>query len=66
MYVCRGVGGAQASQVARVKNPPAMWETPVQSMGQEESLEKGRETHFTIFARRNSWTEKPGGLQFMG
>ena len=62
-----GSGGGQASQVAQwVKNLPAMWETPVQSMGQEDPLEKGRATHFTILAWRISWTVKPGGLQFMG
>ena len=63
----RGSEWGQASQVAQwVKNLPAMWETPVQSMGQEDPLEKGRATHFSIVAWRISWTEKPSGLQFMG
>ena len=47
-------------------NPPAMQETWVQSMGQEDPLEKGKATHFSILAWRIPWTEEPGGLQFMG
>ena len=35
-----------------VKNPPATWETPVQSLGQEDSLEKGMATHSSILAWR--------------
>ena len=35
-----------------VKNMPAMWETWVQSLGWEDSLEEGMATHSTIFARR--------------
>ena len=33
-----------------VKNPPAMWETPVRFLGQEDSLEKEMATHFCILA----------------
>ena len=40
-----------------------MWETQVLSLGQEDPLEKGMATHFTILAWRIPWTEKPGGLQ---
>ena len=36
------------------------------SLGQEDSLEEGMATHFSILAWRIPWTEKPGGLQFMG
>ena len=46
-----------ASLVAQlVKNPPAMWETWVQSLGGEDPLEKGKATHFSILAWRIPWT----------
>ena len=46
-----------ASPVAQlVKNPPAMWEIWVQSLGWEDPLEKGRATHSTILAWRIPWT----------
>ena len=45
-----------------VKNMPAMQETQVQSLGQENPLEKETETHSSSFAWRIPWTEKPGGL----
>ena len=45
------------------KNLPAMQETWVQSLGQDDPLEKGMATYSSILARRISWTEKPGGLQ---
>ena len=43
-----------------------MQETQVQSLGQEDPLEKGMVTHSSILARRTPWTEEPGGLQSMG
>ena len=46
-----------------VKSPPAMQETRVQSLGQEDPLAKGRATHSTVLAREIPWTEEPGGLQ---
>ena len=46
-----------------VKNLPAMQETWVQSLGQEDPLEKGMAIHSSILAWRISWTEEPGGLQ---
>ena len=49
-----------------VKSPPAMEETWVQSLGQEDPLEKGMATHFSILAWRIPQTEEPGGLQSMG
>ena len=49
-----------------VKNLPAMQETQVQSLGQENPLEKGMATHSSILAWRIPWTDKPGGLQSMG
>ena len=56
-----------ASLVAQlVKNLPAMQKTWVQSLGQEDPLEKGMATHSSIVACRIPWTEEPGGLQSMG
>ena len=49
-----------------VKNPPAMQETQVQSLGQDDPLEKGMATHSSIRAWRIPWTEEPSGLQPMG
>ena len=49
-----------------VKNLPAMWETPVQPLGQEDPLEKGTATYSSILAWRIPCTEEPGGLQSMG
>ena len=49
-----------------VKNLPAMQETPVRSLGQEDPLEKGMATHSSILAWRIPWTEKPGRLESMG
>ena len=43
-----------------VKNLPAVWETWVQSLGQENSLEKGVATHSNILVWRIPWTEEPG------
>ena len=40
-----------------VKNPPAIQETQVQSLGQEEPLEKGMATHSSILAWKIPWTE---------
>ena len=45
-----------------VKNPPAMQETCVQSLGWEDSLEKGMATHSSILAWEIPWTEGPGEL----
>ena len=39
-----------------VKNPPAMWDTRVLSLSWEDSLEKGKATHFSILAWRIPWT----------
>ena len=48
-----------------VKNLPAMQETQVQSLGQEDPLEKGMATRSSILAWRIPRTEEPGGLQSM-
>jgi len=49
-----------------VKNMPAMEETWVQSLGQEDPLEEGMATYSNIFAWRILWTEEPRRLQFTG
>ena len=49
-----------------VKNLPVIQETKVQSLGQEDALEKGMATHSSILAWRILWIEEPGGLQSMG
>ena len=49
-----------------VKNLPAVQEMRVQSLGQEDPLEKGMATHSSILVWEIPWTEEPGGLQFMG
>ena len=46
-----------------VKNPPAMWDTWVQSLGWEDPLEKGMATHSSILAWRSPWTIESMGLQ---
>ena len=61
-YIC-----GSCSLVAQlVKNLPAMPETQVRSLGQEDPLEKGMITHSSILAWRIPWTEEPGRLQSMG
>ena len=49
-----------------VKNPPAMRENRVRSMGWEDLLEEGMATHSSILGRRIPKTEEPAGLQSMG
>ena len=52
-----------------VENPPAMQkmqEMRVQSLGQEDPLEKAMATHSSILAWEIPWTEEPGGLQPWG
>ena len=49
-----------------VKNPLAMKETWVRSLGWEDPLEKGMATHSSILAWRIPWTEEPDSLQSMG
>jgi len=45
-----------------VNNLPAMWETWVPSLGQEDSLEKEMATHFSTLALKIPWAEEPGTL----
>ena len=49
-----------------VKNLPAVQETQVLSLGQEDPLEKGMATHSSILAWTIPWIEEPGRLQSMG
>ena len=56
--------GLQVTQT--VKNLPAMQETQVQSLGQEDPPEKEMVTHSSILAWRIPWTEESSGLQSMG
>ena len=49
-----------------VKRLPAMQETWVQSLGQEDPLEKEMATHSSTFAWKILWMEEPGRLQSMG
>ena len=46
----------------KVKNLPEMQEAWVQSLGQEDPLEKEMATHSSILARETPWTEEPGGM----
>ena len=48
------------------KHLPTTWETQVQSLGQEDLLEKETATHSSILAWKIPWMEKPGRLQSMG
>ena len=57
----------RASLVAQmVKNLPAMQETQVQYLGQEDPLEKEMVTHSSTLSWSIPWTEEPGGLQSTG
>ena len=49
-----------ATDSSTVKNPPALQETRVHSLGQEDPLEEEMATHSSILAWRIPWTEEPG------
>ena len=49
-----------------VKNLPAIQETRVQSLGQEDVMEKGMATYSSTLAWKIQWTEEPDGLQSVG
>ena len=53
-------------QAQRVKSPPAVRETRVQSLGQEDPLEKEMATHSGTLAWKIPWMEEPGRPQSMG
>ena len=50
----------------RIKHPPTMQETGVQSLGRDDPLEKAMKTHSSTLAWKIPWTEEPGRLQSMG
>ena len=67
MVLPPGIQFILVSLVAKtVKRLPAMRETLVRSLSQEDPLEKEMATHSSILAWEISWTEEPGWLQFMG
>ena len=64
MYrLIRGEGGSAARNLSASTQDA---ETLVQSLGQEDPLEKNMATYSRIPAWRIPWTEEPGGLQSMG
>ena len=63
-WVTVALGASLVTQM--VNNLPAMQKTRVQSLGQEDALEKEMTTHSSILACRIPWTEEPGGLQSVG
>ena len=66
VYNCNTSIVKRASLVAQaVKNPPAMQETWVQSLGWENPLEKEMAMHSSILALEIPWTEEFGGLQYI-
>ena len=54
LYLTQGIWVSLVAQL--VKNPPAMQETWVQSLGWEDPMEKGKATHSSILAQRIPWT----------
>ena len=61
MHQKSSLGNSLAVLVTQVKNLPAVQETWVRSLGQEDPLEKGMEIHYRILAWRIAWTEEPSG-----
>ena len=61
LYAISGLPGSSA-----VKNPPAMQETGIQSLGWEDILKESMTTHSSILVWRTPWTEETGGLQSIG
>ena len=65
-FKMRGLKDERSLVAQMVKILPATQENQVQSLGQEDALEKGMATHFSILAWRIPWTGEPGGLQSTG
>ena len=63
MKTGRCLGGSVVKNLLAVQE---MQETRVQTLGQEDPLEKGMVTHSSILAWKAPWTEEPGGLQSTG
>ena len=55
-----------SAETQLVKNLPAMQETWVRSLGQEDLLEEEMAAHSSILSWKIPWTEEPGGLQSVG
>ena len=66
MFFCTTLYKRGFPSGSAVKNPPAVQEMQIGSLGQEDPLEEGMETHSSICAWEIPWTEEPGGLQCMG
>ena len=64
-YLC-GVFSPVSLVAQMVKSLPAVRETQVQSLDQEDPLETGMATHCSILAWEILWTEEPAGLRSMG
>ena len=56
-------GGSVVKNLLAMQEPQETW---VQSLGQEDPLEEGMATHYSILAWRTPWTEEPGSLQSTG
>ena len=66
-YMISLIWGIWATLVAQmVKNPPAMWEAWVQSLGWEDPLEEEMAPSPVYLPGESPWTEEPGRIQFMG
>ena len=65
-YILSGIDCGHSLVAQTVKNLPAMQETWVPSLSQEDPLEKGKATHSSILAWRIPWVKEPGELQSMG
>ena len=63
MVVLRHTLNFGASLVAQTVNLPALLEVHVQSLGQEDTVEKRGATHYSILGWRIPWTEEPGRLR---
>ena len=64
--VCYEVMWSDSLVAQMVENMTAMWETRVQSLGQEDPVEKVMATHFTVLARKILWTEELNRLETIG
>ena len=62
--MCLTEGGSQVAQM--VKHLPALWETWIRSLGQEDPLEKEMATHSSTLAWKIPWMEESCGPQSMG
>ena len=62
IYFCLYFFGGASLVAQTVKRLPAIWNTWVRSLGQEDPLEKEMATHSSTFAWKIPWTEEPGRL----